>query len=446
MAATGRHEAAGNAPARPAGAAPDAPGAGPDATSPPPPSAFLALVVALTFVMNMVARGVTETFAVFLLPVQQGLGATRAEMTATYSVFALGYAASAPFVGHMIDRLGVRFAYVLGLAVLGLGYMLAGLVTEPWQYYLAVGLCGGLGSASLGMIVASSILARWFTQRMGSVVSLPYAAMGAGMLIVPPATQLLVGAFGWRAAHEVLGIVTLAFIPLVLLLPLGRITAGSPEWRDARDKAAASRAEGAGAGWTVAAALRTGAFWGLAWAYFCTSVAAYSVLPQSVAYLVEQGFDPLFAAGAFGLTGALSAVGIVLVGQASDRFGRLPTVTVSYLMSIAGTASLLLVPLWPGALLVYGFVVLFGLMQGARGPIIVAMISKLYRGGAVGGIFGTLSIAMGSGQAAGSLVSGLLQQWTGSYVASFALAIAGSLGGLAAFWLVPSLRRERIGG
>jgi hypothetical protein len=35
------------------------------------------------------------------------------------------------------------------------------------------------------MIVASSILARWFTRRMGSIVSLPYAAIGAGMLIVP---------------------------------------------------------------------------------------------------------------------------------------------------------------------------------------------------------------------------------------------------------------------
>jgi MFS family permease len=315
-------------------------------------------------------------------------------------------------------------------------------VTAPWQYYLVVGLCGGLGAASLGMIVASSILARWFTRRMGSVVSLPYAAMGAGMLVVPPVTQLLVDAWGWRIAHEILGAATLAIIPIVLLLPLGRVTAGSPEWRAARARQAGT----ATGGWTVAAALRTSAFWGLAWAYFCTSVAAYSVLPQSVAYLVEQGFNPLFAASAFGLTGALSAVGIVLVGQASDRIGKLPTVTVTYLVTIAGLVSLLLVAVWPSAVLVYGFVLLFGLMQGARGPIIVSMISKLYQGGAVGGIFGTLSIAMGTGQAFGSFVSGLLQQWTGAYMASFALGIAGALGGLAAFWIVPSLRHERIGG
>ena len=49
---------------------------------------FLATLLALTFVMNMVARGVTETFAVFLLPVQQGLGLSRTEITLTYSVIA----------------------------------------------------------------------------------------------------------------------------------------------------------------------------------------------------------------------------------------------------------------------------------------------------------------------------------------------------------------------
>jgi MFS family permease len=403
---------------------------------------FLTLIIALTFLMNTVARGVTETFAVFLLPVQHGIEATRAEMTGTYAVLAVSYALAAPFVGQVIDRLGMRATYGFGLIVLGSGYVLASLVTEPWQYYLAVGLCGGLGSAALGMIVASSILARWFTRRMGSIVSLPYAAIGAGMLIVPPLTQLLVESSGWRTAHLVLGLVTLAFLPFVMVMPLGKISAGSAEWQAARR----AQVEGTASRWSVGAAMRTSAFWGLAWAYFCTSVAAYSVLPQSVAYLIEKGFNPLLAASAFGMTGALSAVGIIAVGWLSDRFGRLPTVTITYLMSVAGALSLLLITVWPSLVLVYGFVVLFGLVQGARGPIIVALVSKLFRGGAVGGIFGTLSIAMGLGQATGSFVSGLLQQSTGGYVASFGLGIVGSLLGCLTFWVVPGLRRERIEG
>ena len=45
---------------------------------------FLTTLVTLTFVMNLIARGVPETFAVFLLPVQQGLGVSRSSITLTY--------------------------------------------------------------------------------------------------------------------------------------------------------------------------------------------------------------------------------------------------------------------------------------------------------------------------------------------------------------------------
>jgi MFS family permease len=96
-------------------------------------------------------------------------------------------------------------------------------------------------------------------------------------------------------------------------------------------------------------------------------VAAHSVLPHSVAYLVERGFDPLAAAGAFGLAGALSAIGILGAGWLSDRFGRRQTATISYLSTMTGITALALVSVFPTMVLVYAFVCFFGLMQGARG-------------------------------------------------------------------------------
>ena len=270
--------------------------------------------------MNMLARGVTETFAVFLLPVQKGLGISRSDITLTYSVYMLAYGLSAPFAGQLIDRLGARVTYGFGLTMLGLGYVLAGSATELWQYLVTVGLLGGLGSASLGMIVASGLLSRWFTTRIGTIMALPYAAVGAGMLILPPLTQLLLSTYDWRVTHRLLGAGVLLALPLVMLLPLGRMTAGSADWRALRQPVPPPACEGP---WTVSTAVRTSAFWGLFAAYLFTSVAAYSVLPHSVAYLVEQGFNPLIAASAFGMTGMLSAVGILAVGWLSDRFGRL---------------------------------------------------------------------------------------------------------------------------
>jgi MFS family permease len=401
--------------------------------------AFLTTLVALTFAMNLVARGVPETFAVFLLPVQKGLGVSRADITLTYSVYMLAYGLSGPLVGQLIDRFGARIAYGLGLVCLGLGYFLAGFSTELWHYMLTVGLLGGLGAASLGMIVASALLSRWFTSHIGSIISLPYAAIGAGMLVMPPLTQVLLQTHDWRATHMMLGAGVLVALPLVMLLPLGRMTAGSPEWRTVR-KAVAN---GSTRRWTIGAALRTSAFWGLFTAYFFTSVAAYSVVPHSVAYLIERGFDPLVAAGAFGFAGMLSAFGIIGVGWLSDRFGRRQTATITYLSTILGIACLSLVTLFPSLLLVYAFVLFFGLMQGARGPIIVAMVAQLFRGG-VGAVYGTLSVAQGIGAALGSWGSGLLYELTGSYIASFILAICGAVIGLASFWVVRSLREESV--
>lgn len=402
---------------------------------------FLVSLLVLTFLMNTVGRGITETFAVFLLPVERGLGATRAEMAAAYSFFAMAYGFSAPFTGQLIDRLGARVTYGFGLTVLGLGYVLAGFSTAVWHYYLCVGLLGGLGAAALGMVIASSLLSRWFTARIGSIMSLPYAAVGAGMLLLPPLTQLLLDRYGWRSTHHVLGAGVLLCIPLVMALPLGRITQGSSEWRVKR-REAALLPQGV---WRVSTAVRTPAFWGLASAYFWTSVAAYSVLPHSVAYLVEQGFDPLVAASAFGLIGALSVVGIITIGWLSDRIGRKQAVSLSYVLSMLGTSSLILVAAFPSLLLVYGFVLFFGLMQGARGPIILAFITVLFPGGGVGAIFGTMSLAMGIGAGIGSFVSGWLHEATGAYYTSFLIGMMGSLLGLVSFWVVPSLRHERHG-
>jgi MFS family permease len=275
--------------------------------------------------------------------------------------------------------------------------------------------------------------------RIGSIMSLPYAAIGAGMLMLPPLTQVLISRYDWRVAHMVLGAGVLATLPLVMLLPLGRMSAGSQEWRALR-KAAASSASGP---WRISAAARTSAFWGLFAAYLFTSIAAYSVMPHSVAYLIELGFAPLFAASAFGLAGMLSAIGIIAIGWLSDRFGRRQTATLSYLSTITGIVALLSVSAYPTVVLVYAFVFFFGLMQGARGPIIVAMVATLFPGG-VGAVYGTLSVAQGVGAGFGSWFSGYLYEVTGSYTASFLLAICGSVAGLSTFWVVRSLREERI--
>ncbi|HSR81740.1 MAG TPA: hypothetical protein VLL28_13275, partial [Hyphomicrobiaceae bacterium] len=131
--------------------------------------------------------------------------------------------------------------------------------------------------------------------------------------------------------------------------------------------------------------------------------------------------------------------GVVFRVQLGERLLHLGA--DAHRLQIIDGAALALVSVFPTMVLVYAFVCFFGLMQGARGPIVVAMVAQLFRGG-VGAVYGALSIAQGVGAGFGSWGSGLLYELTGSYTASFMLAIGGAAVGLASFWVVKSLREE----
>jgi MFS family permease len=213
------------------------------------PRSRIVTLLMLTFAMNFVARGVPETFAVFLLPVQNGLGVSRSQITLTYSLYMLTYGLFGPIAGLIIDRLGARAAYAFGLSCLGSGYLLAGFSHELWHYLLAVGLLGGIGAAALGMIVASALPMVHSAHRRDHVAALcgdrrRHARAAA--------------VYDWRIAHRLIGGGVLATLPLVMLLPLGRMTAGSNAWRLRH----ATAATAIFAAWSRSVALRTSAFWG----------------------------------------------------------------------------------------------------------------------------------------------------------------------------------------
>lgn len=393
--------------------------------------------------MHMVGRGVTETFSLFLLPVQDSLSVSRSAMTGAYSIYMLAFGLAAPLAGRIFDRLGPRSIYGIGILCLGGGYLLAGQATAIWHYYLTVGLLGGIGAAALGMVPAAALLSRWFSARLGLVIGLAHASMGAGVLVLLPLTQVLLDHFDWRTVYAILGGSVLALAIPVLLSPLTSLARGAKP-----GSAAATRLPGAGITWTMTAAVHHSAFWGLLMVYFFTAYSAYSILPQAVAYLVEHDFDPLLAASAVGMTGLLSVFGMASVGWLSDRIGQLLTVTLSYVMSLTGIVALILLAYLPSVWLVYAFVLFFGLCQGARGPVVTTMAARLFPGGGLGSIYGAITIGLGLGAAAGSWISGLLYDVTGNYLLSFGLAGVASVIGLAQFYVVPSLRYndQRVGG
>lgn len=365
----------------------------------------------------MFGRGLGDTYAVFLLPLEREFGWARSQTTSVYSVYLLVHGFTAPLVGLAFDRVGPRWAYGIGTACLGTAFFFASRLTSLWQFYFLIGALVGVGVSLNGMVPASALLSRWYRSRLSTAIGIAYSSFGVGTLLLVPLAQHLVAEFDWRGAYRILGTALLLAAPLIVLaIPWTKFTAGSPEHRPAR-------AKGSGEGWTFRAALRSPMYWGLTQVFFFTAAGMFSVLVQLVAFLIDAGFSPLAAATAYGAIGMMSAASVMGSGYTSDRFGYRRVVTASFMGTATGMALLLIIALAPVTWLLVLFVPTFGLCMGVRGPIVSSISTKYFAGPSVATIYGGIYGANAVGAAFGSFTGGLLHDLTGGYKATLAFAL-----------------------
>jgi MFS family permease len=392
-------------------------------------------VLALCFTLALIGRGLGESFTVFLKPISENFGWDRAQVVSVYSLTWLAGGLMAPVVGRLFDRSGPRTVYSMGLLLLGGAFLVASQAQALWQFQLSVGLCVGIGIAFIGNVPNSILLGRWFGPRLPTAMAIVYSATGAGVLVLLPASQLLIDHIGWRGAYQIFGIVALCLLLPLLLLPWRLFSTGSPH---IARKADPDFVDG---GWTLASAMRHHAFWALFSTFFFTAIGMYAISAQIVAYLIDAGFPPLQAATAWGFSGVVLLFGMLGVTQLDAMIGRRPSVLLSYAISIVGIILLWLLQFYPNFWLLSAFVVTFGSMIGSRGPLITATAMKIFRGERVGTIFGTIAIGSGLGSGLGAWAGGLIHDWTHSYDPVIAFALVAVVLGMIPFLVVPALRR-----
>jgi MFS family permease len=405
------------------------------AKQPPKPMRVALNVLALCFALSVLGRGLGESFTVFLKPISEDFGWDRAQIVSAYSLAALAGGLASPLIGRLFDRSGPRTVYGLGLLLLGAAFLIAAHAQQLWQLQLSLGLCVGLGMAFIGNVPNSILLGRWFGPRLPTAMAIVYSATGAGVLILLPASQLLIDHFGWRGTYRIFGGGALFLVLPLLLLPWRLFSSGSP------DLATNAAAEVADEGWTLLSAMRHHAFWALFSTFFFTSIGMYAISAQVVAYLIDAGFPPLQSATAWGFSGVVLLFGMLGVSWLDGIIGRRPSVLLSYVLSIIGIVMLWALQWYPNVWMLTGFVVCFGSMIGSRGPLLTATSMKIFRGERVGTIYGALSIGTGLGSAFGSWGGGLIHDWTHSYNPLIAFALVAVLCGMIPFLLVPALRR-----
>jgi MFS family permease len=390
--------------------------------------AFLAFTVSATLM---------HSYTVFLVAFVAEFAWTRAESSLAYSVGQLVGGISAPLAGGLVDRIGPRRMVLLGGSLMLLGLLGTALADALWQVVLLYGVVMTLGAGCIGMVVFAPLISGLFVLRRGMAISVLQSANGFGRALSAPIAQLLVNGVGWRMAYviEARALALLVF-PLAAIFRPARLASGGP----APAGAVTATMSSAQRHWSLAEAMRTPDFWLLFVVYICTSIGSFLVALHQLAFAVDAGFDPLYAASVIGIGSFLALPGVILTGAASDHIGREASALIAYAISIAGVACALLITGPDQHLLLWLHACRFGVTWGARGPAVTAKTADLFPGPRLGTIIGVITVGSGLGAALGAWGAGWIFDATGSYRAAFVLSILAYLGGSVAFW---ALRRPR---
>jgi predicted MFS family arabinose efflux permease len=239
--------------------------------------------------------------------------------------------------------------------------------------------------------------------------------------IFMPLSQALIDAHGWRDA-----LITLAVILAVITVPLhALVLRPAPQ---AEHASAALSAESGGSA-TARQALRSAPFWLLSGAFVLASLTSFAMAVHAIAFLLERGHSPAFAAFAVGLIGISQIPGRLLFAPIAARLSR-PAATASVFVLI-GVGVAVVVSVHATAGVVVGLVLL-GMGNGMATLARATAIADLYGPGAYGtiaSVAGAMTTAARAlGPVAGAVYAALFGYvallWTLAALAMVAAALA----------------------
>jgi OFA family oxalate/formate antiporter-like MFS transporter len=174
-------------------------------------------LVVLGAVLIQLALGAIYAWSVFT-PNLKASGWSPAETQYVFSAGLATFAIIMVFAGRMMPKFGPRKLAISGGVVLGLGYLVAGLMktTDFLPIFVLIGIIGGAG-IGLAYVVPVAVGTRWFPDKKGLIMGLAVAGFGFG------ATGWVKAAGAWGHLIENMGLPTTfviygaAFMVMVVL-------------------------------------------------------------------------------------------------------------------------------------------------------------------------------------------------------------------------------------
>jgi len=301
--------------------------------------------------------GQSHTFSVFVGPIGEDLGLSKAAIASAYGLATLAAAFLLPKMGRLVDRHGPRRMTVIVTLLLGLACMAFGAAGGIVTLALGFGALRFLGQGSL-MMNCANLVAQWFSRRRGFALSLMALGFAASMAVHPPLGQFLIDQFGWRVAWVVLGLITW----LVLLPPVLLLAHDKPEDLGLRPDGDAAPAEGQARptldGLSLREGLGTPTFYILAAGWFAMAMLVTTLHFYQVSILTAQDVAAEIAARVFPVSALTLVLTMPLVGKMFDHFRTRYVFAAGLVVMAAALAGVTLVDDLASALI---YAALFGI-------------------------------------------------------------------------------------
>ena len=418
------------------------------------------MVAAGALILFASGPGQSHTFGVFLNAVAHDLRLSHTEISFAYGAATLAAAFGLPFAGRHVDRRGARrvlavVSILLGGAAVAFGFV-NGLVV------LALGFAAvrylGQGCLFLG---ASNIVSQWFERRRGFALSLVWLGFSASVALHPPFAQWLIETVGWREAWLWLGISSWALLLPVLWLvrnrpedvglrpdggpppephtyprpgseteppaarPESRGPAARPDADPPREAGMAPESADPAAspnaghpeitGLTLKQALRTSAFWVVAFGLSLIALLMTGLFFHQVAIFQLRGLDAHVATRVFAVTAIVSVVSAPVLGRLMDRAPSRLVFAGALVVMATALAALHLVDDVPTAIT---YAIVFGLANASMHVNVGYLWADYFGRRHLGSIQGSGQTVLIVGASLGPLPFSLSLDFTGDYSAA----------------------------
>ncbi|MBI4298965.1 MAG: MFS transporter [Chloroflexi bacterium] len=262
-------------------------------------------------------------FQALFLPIISEFGWSRGVASIAASIRNVENGMMGPVIGYLVDKYGSRVAVTFGVASLGAGMVVLGMVQSLWMYYGAFMIIS-LGFSSIVGVPFQALIVNWFHRLRGRMLGISMSgAVASGPFVVT--MVWMVDQFGWRQT-SIMGGIGMWVIGLPLawgvirskpadkgLLPDGDI-AGSARAEASRRAAVAGPQIG------VLDAVKNVNFWLVVLIFGMLSMSVSGLMLHQVPYFESVGFTKVQAASSLGYFTVLSLFGRLMAGWLMERY------------------------------------------------------------------------------------------------------------------------------